>query len=344
VRRRFTIRRALAVAATAVLFPIAAAVTEGLPTASAAFWPAGVDFWVDSGMGPIKSRVFRAHDGNTRRVVYALDGLRARNDLNGWEIETNIAQLLTSWNINVVMPVGGQSSFYSDWVAPSSFGPLGSSSGSAAGLSSATGSSSGSADQRVRNTWETFLTRDLPAALHARLGFASTRNGVFGLSMGGSAALTLAAYHPNQFSYAGSFSGFLNNSAPGMPTAMRLALLDSGGYNIDDMWGPPYSPGWYRNDPFAFAPLLQRENIRLFIAGGSGVPTGKDFPRSPVDVLNAMGVEAVASEQTRAFEIRLDTLGYHNVVYDFAPFGTHSWVYWADDVATMLPDLSTHIG
>ena len=72
-------------------------------------------------MGPIKSRIFRAKDGNTNRVVYALDGLRAPETLNGWEIETNVAQMLTDWNINVVMPVGGQSSFYADWNAPSSF-------------------------------------------------------------------------------------------------------------------------------------------------------------------------------------------------------------------------------
>ncbi|EUA16259.1 esterase family protein [Mycobacterium xenopi 4042] len=31
-------------------------------------------------------------------------------------------------------------------------------------------------------------------------------------SMGGSSALVLAAYHPQQFAYAGSMSGFLNLS------------------------------------------------------------------------------------------------------------------------------------
>ena len=83
----------------------------------------GYDFWVDSDMGAIKSRIFRAADGNTNRVVYALDGMRARDDLNGWEIDTNVARALTAANINVVMPVGGQSSFYADWNAPSTFGP-----------------------------------------------------------------------------------------------------------------------------------------------------------------------------------------------------------------------------
>jgi diacylglycerol O-acyltransferase/trehalose O-mycolyltransferase len=336
---RRAVCRALILIAAILLGISTSTITDTVPRASAAFWPAGIDVWVNSAtMGPIKSRVFRARDRNTRRVVYALDGLRARDDLNGWEIETDIAQLLTSWNINVVMPVGGQSSFYTDWLAPSDFGPL---SGSA-------GSSSGSFRAYPnRATWETFLTHDLPAALRARFGFASTRNGIFGLSMGGSAALTLAAYHPNQFSYAGSFSGFLNISAPGMPEALRLAMLDAGGYNVDDMWGPPWSPGWYRNDPFVFAPLLQRENIRLFIAAGNGVPSGYDSPHSVVDAWNdfiGMNLETLAAENTQAFRIRLMTLGYNNVVYYFPPAGLHNWAYWNDDVKAMAPDLSAHIG
>ena len=47
--------------------------------------------------------------------------MRARGDLSGWEIETEVARELTKWNINVVMPVGGPSSFYADWNAPGNF-------------------------------------------------------------------------------------------------------------------------------------------------------------------------------------------------------------------------------
>lgn len=300
-------------------------------------------------MGPIKSRVFRAADGNTRRVVYALDGLRARNDLNGWEIETNVAQTLTKWNINVVMPIGGQSSFYTDWVAPSSFGPLGSSSGSGTGSASGsagTGSASGSANQQVKYMWETFLTRDLRYALKDRLGFQPFRNGIFGLSMGGSAALTLAAYHPDQFNYAGSFSGFLNISVPGMPEAIRIAMLDAGGFNVDCMW-PRFSPQWFRNDPLVFADLLKRENIRLFVASGNGVPGHYDIPNSldaAVHVPIGMGLEALAFVNTQAFKVKMDIIGYHNVIWDFPPIGVHNWPYWVDNVNDMVPDMSAHIG
>ncbi len=50
--------------------------------------------------------------------------------------------------------------------------------------------------------------------LAANKNVPSTGNAVVGFSMGGSSALVLAAYHPQQFIYAGSLSGFLNLSAP----------------------------------------------------------------------------------------------------------------------------------
>ncbi len=107
--------------------------------------------------GPIKTRIFGAADGNTRRVVYALDGLRARNDLSGWEIDTDISRVLPQWNINVAMPVGGQSSFYSDWNAPSNTN-----------------------GQQSPYPWEIFLTDNLPWAMRDGLGFNPNGNGVFG--------------------------------------------------------------------------------------------------------------------------------------------------------------------
>lgn len=36
----------------------------------------------------------------------------------GWTIETNIEQFYADKNTIVVLPVGGESSFYSDWEQP----------------------------------------------------------------------------------------------------------------------------------------------------------------------------------------------------------------------------------
>ncbi|MFE3542186.1 alpha/beta hydrolase [Nocardia sp. NPDC059177] len=334
------VRRFAAGVSMALLVPVVTAVGGGMAPASAGFNGAAFDFWVDSGMGPIKSRVLRAHDGNTNRVVYVLDGMRAPENLNGWEIETDIPNALAAANINVVMPVGGMSSFYADWNSPSTFfgipgnGAPNSGSGAANALSGGPGKS-------YRYQWETFLTSDLRNALADRLGFNRFRNGVFGLSMGGSAALTLAAYHPDQFSFAGAFSGYLNISAPGMREAIRIAMLDAGGYNVDSM-APPWGPQWLRMDPFVFAPNLVANNTRLWIAAASGLPSNTDGPH--MGTVNGMALEALALANTRAFQVRMTTLGARNVVYSFPPFGIHAWNNWNDEALRMIPDLSANIG
>ncbi len=161
-----------------------------------------------------------------QKAVYLLDGMRARDDYNGWDIETPAFEWFYNSGVAAVMPVGGQSSFYSDWYSPSSFN-----------------------NQAYTYKWETFLTSELPQWLAANKQVSMTGNGVVGLSMSGGAALILSAYHPGQFKYAASLSGFLNPSALLMQQAIRVAMLDAGGYNVDNMWGAPWDGAWKRNDP-----------------------------------------------------------------------------------------------
>lgn len=318
-------RRIAGAVALAVTLPLGVTVVGGGAVVSAAPDPAARDFWVDSDMGPIKSRIWHAHDGNTNRVVYLLDGLRAQDDLNGWEIETNVGQFLASQNINVVMPVGGESSFYADWISKSNFN-----------------------GQATTYKWETFLTQQLPSALNRELGFSSTRNGVVGISMGGSAALTLAAYYPKQFNYAGSLSGYLNVSAPGMREAIRVAMLDAGRYNVDAMWGPPWNAAWLRHDPFVFADRLRANNTRVWVSAGSGVPAPGGWSRhTPQDVFNTgtgAGLEVLAVSSSRAFQVRMAAIGARNVTYNFEARGIHTWRYWENQIHDLAGDLSATIG
>ena len=116
--------------------------------------------------------------------------MEAGDDFNGWDINTAAFDWYKGSGISVVMPVGGKASFYSDWYAP------------------AVGNGG-----TFTYKWETFLTQELPAWLAANRGAPLTGNAVVGFSMGGSSALILAAFHPQQFIYAGSMSGFLNLSA-----------------------------------------------------------------------------------------------------------------------------------
>ncbi|WP_072689119.1 alpha/beta hydrolase [Rhodococcus marinonascens] len=309
-------QRAMAVGALVLVLPLGAGIVGGAvavaaPTNAgpARTAPAGGydELWVPSSMGNIKVQVQWAAGGGNA-ALYLLDGLRAQNDRNAWSFETNALDQFRDDNVTLVMPVGGESSFYTDWYAPSNFN-----------------------GQTFTYKWETFLTQDLPEFL-ANYGVSRSNNGVLGLSMGGSAALTLAAYHRDQFKFAGSLSGYLNISAPGMREAIRVAMLDAGGFNVDSMWGPPWNSAWLRNDPFVFAPRLK--GLSMYVSASSGLPGKFDHPTSAVDAFNttnAMGLEALALANTRAFQARLASLGIA-ATYDFPASGTHSWPYWGDEL------------
>ncbi|NLU82380.1 alpha/beta hydrolase family protein [Rhodococcus sp. HNM0569] len=305
----------------AVIVAPAAMVLAGTAPASAHPYDRFREDWVAApgGVGQIKVRIWLANNGSNK-AVYLLDGLRATNDVSGWEHETNAAWL-SDQGVNVVMPVGGESSFYTDWYAPSNFNA-----------------------QPYTYKWESFLTQNLPNHLAAAYGIDRHSNGVVGISMGGNAALVLAGYHRDQFKFAGSLSGYLNLSAPGMPEAIRVAMLDAGRYNADSMWGPPWDPAWRRNDPFVVAPQLA--GLPMWISAGSGLPGAHDHPVAPIDyynTANGMGLEALALAQNRAFEIRLATLGIP-AHFDFPAQGTHSWGYWQDQLWGLLPMLKGAIG
>ncbi|MEU7221265.1 alpha/beta hydrolase family protein [Nocardia iowensis] len=301
--------RILAVGAAVMALPIAAGMAAPIATAAPVHAPvlrapAGgfEDLMVPSSMGPIKVQVQWASRGGNA-ALYLLDGLRARDDRNAWSFETNALQQFANDNITLVMPVGGQSSFYTDWYAPSNTN-----------------------GQKTTYKWETFLTKELPAFLEG-YGVSRTNNAVAGLSMGGSGALALAAYHRDQFKFAASYSGYLNISAPGMREAIRIAMLDAGKFNVDSM-AAPWSPAWLRMDPFVFAPQLK--GLPMYISAASGLPGQYDAPNSAIGVFNtgnAMALEALSLVNTRAFQARLASLGIP-ARFDFPAVGTHSWKYW----------------
>ncbi|QLY31167.1 alpha/beta hydrolase [Nocardia huaxiensis] len=314
--------RLLAAGAAALAIPTAAAVAApSIALAAPAHGPvhrspAGgfEELMVPSSMGPVKVQVQWAKNGGSK-ALYLLDGLRARDDRNAWSFETNAMQQFENDDITLVMPVGGQSSWYADWT-----------------------SASNTNGQKYTYKWETFLTKELPDFL-AGYGVSKTNNAIVGLSMSGPAALRLAAYNRGMFKHASSFSGPLNWNAPGMREAIRVMMLDAGRFNVDSM-AAPWSPAWLRMDPAVFAPQLK--GLPMYISAASGLPGSHDAPNSAVGVFNtanAMGIEAISMVTTRLFQQRLNSLGINSAVYDFPASGTHSWKYWEDELWKARPHI-----
>ncbi|HET8994666.1 MAG TPA: alpha/beta hydrolase-fold protein [Rhodococcus sp. (in: high G+C Gram-positive bacteria)] len=282
-----------------------------------------VALWIDSpSMGtPIQVQLLLARDWNLTPdarfpSVFMLDGLRARDDENGWTIETDAEQFFADKNVNVVLPVGGQSSFYADWV-----------------------------DQNNGQTykWETFLTEELPPILEKDWRTTDKR-GVVGLSMGGTAAMFLAARNQGFFQFAGSLSGILTTTTLGMPEAIRYAMQDAGGFDVDAMWGEPGSENWESHDPYLLAEKLR--GVSMYVSSGSGSTGPYDQPTAVPGVSTnyaGMGLEILSRLTSQAFATKLNKNGIPaQIVY--RPSGTHSWPYWEFELHQLWPQLANTLG
>lgn len=273
---------------------------------------------------PAMGRTIRVQfQGGGAHAVYLLDGLRARDDENGWDINTAAFEWYYQSGLSLVMPVGGQSSFYSDWYQP------------AAG-----------SNGTLTYKWETFLTQELPAWLALNKAITPINNAVIGLSMSGSAALTLAIWHPQQFIFAGSLSGFLNPSLGLWPTLIGLAMKDGGGYRSTDMWGPSNDPAWQRNDPMVNVARLVANGTAVWIYCGTGAPSELDNTDDPTfgGLFTAGYLENITLNTNKEFQRKYQAAGGRNAVFNFPPSGTHSWGYWGAQLQAMKGDLQRVLG
>ncbi|UAK34119.1 esterase [Nocardia asteroides] len=307
--------------ATALVVPLAASMSVEAPAAAeptvAAAAPAlekvrwlsdrRVAVWVTSpSMGvPIQVQLLLARDWNARPearfpVLFLLDGLRATEDENGWTKEAGAVDFFADKNVTVVLPVGGQSSFYSDWLEP---------------------------DNGRTYKWETFLTKELPPLLESHWRATNVR-GVEGLSMGGTAAMFLAARNPGFVRHAASYSGFLTTTTLGMPQAIEFAMRDAGGFDSAAMWGPQTGPAWEAHDPYALADKLR--GVSLYVSSGSGAIGPYDqalgIPGISTNVAG-MGLEILSRLTSQNFVTKLSKLAIPAQV-NYRPSGTHSWPYW----------------
>ena len=171
-----TMPRRLAIAAMGASLLSGLAVASGGSPVAGAFSKPGLPVEYLEVPSPSMGRNIKVQfQGGGSHAVYLLDGLRAQDDYNGWDINTPAFEWYLQSGLSIVMPVGGQSSWYTDWYKPAC----------------------GKAGCQTYK-WETFLTSELPAFLGSK-GVKSTGGAAVGLSMAGASALNLANYHPAQF-------------------------------------------------------------------------------------------------------------------------------------------------
>lgn len=253
-----------------------------------------------------------------RPTLYLLNGAGGGEGNGHWFEQTDIVDFVDDKNVNVVVPMRGAYSYYTDWV---NVDPV-----------------------LGRNKWTTFLTKELPPVIDGELNTTGV-NAIAGISMAGTSALSLAEAAPDLYTAVASYSGCAETSTDVGRLAIQAVVELRGGGDVANIWGPIGSPAWREHDPVVNAGKLRGKSI--YISSGTGLPgphdrlTGAGIGGDTViyaDQIAVGGViEAATHHCTRNLERRLDQLGIPATI-DYEP-GTHSWPYWQDQLAKSWPTL-----
>lgn len=243
----------------------------------------------------IVNDVFKAPGTASAPVFYLLNGIDGGLDNKGWFGLTNVQGFFADKNVNVVSPIGGQNSYYTDWIADDP--ALG------------------------RNKWQTYLTQELPPVINQELK-ANGRNAVGGLSMSGGSALDLAIQAPGLYRGAGSYSGCPATSDPNQANQIALSLIPSGA-NAANMWGPLGGPDWVAHDPSKNAAKLK--GVAVYAAASTGAVGAVD--NLPPDFPTPIGgqvVEGITLQCTQMFADAANAAGVP-ITFVVRPEGAHTW-------------------
>lgn len=255
----------------------------------------------------VSNRVIRAA-GGPAPTLYLLTGIGGGTDGISWWDDTDVREFFADKHVNVVMPIGGAYSMYTDWLTD---------------------------DPMVgRNRWQTYLTRELPGVIDARLG-ATRRNAIAGVSMSAGSAIDLAIQARDVYSAVAAYSG-CPWASDALGVAMVSAQVIRGGANPVNMWGELGQEIWQRHDAFVNAGALAGKTI--YLSAATGTPGAIDEGGLPFPP-----IEAIASSCTAAFADRLGELGLP-VIHVNRPEGAHTWGQFETDLHDSWPYLARALG
>lgn len=260
-----------------------------------------------------------------RPTLYLLNGAGGGQDDASWQKKTDIVNgFLGDKNVNVVQPVGGKWSYYTDWISDD--------------------------PELGRNKWKTFFTEELPPLIDGALGTNGV-NAIAGLSTSGTTVLNLPIAKPGLYKAVAAYSGCAQTSDPVGREFVKLTVNTWGGGNVENMYGPDGAPAWSENDPLLHADKLR--DLDLYISTGNGLPGQYDTLNGPYALPGAYGlgnqmliggvIEAGTNYCTHNLKTKLDSLGIP-ATYNFRNSGTHSWGYWRDDFMNSWPVLAHGLG
>ena len=260
-------------------------------------------------------------------TLYMLNGADGGEGRANWINQSDIIDYYgKNLNANIVIPMSGAFSYYTDWV--SKYNKAG-----------------------YKPMWETFLTKELPQTIEKELK-ANGKRAIAGMSMSATSSLNLAAHNQGFYDSVGSFSGCASTTK-GLAPAFIGITLARGGTNVNEMWGGSHTPAALRDDALVNAKDLVKQP-NLYVSNASGL-VGKhdvlsservrgDLSAATTVAVEGGVIEAATNGCTHDLDVKLRSLGKKDATFNFRNTGTHQWGYWQDDLRDYLPVLNKAFG
>jgi diacylglycerol O-acyltransferase / trehalose O-mycolyltransferase len=243
--------------------------------------------------------VFKARSSGAP-TFYLLPGIDGGDNLDpggnfapgakSWFGMTDIQGFFANKNVNVVSPLGGQFSWWTNWV--------------------------NDADKQ----YQTYMTSELPPLINKQYN-TNGRNAVGGLSSTGGTAVDYAVQAPGLFRAVASYSGMLNPSAD--PGQVGMTMM-GGGLSADNMWGPAGGPLWIQHDPTRNAGALKGTAVYVAASGSGNVGSVDRLPEGFGPNFTGGLIERIVADSTKAFADAAGAAGVP-ITYVVRPDGSHTW-------------------
>ncbi|MGO2800751.1 MAG: alpha/beta hydrolase [Corynebacterium variabile] len=273
-------------------------------------------------------------DAANAPTIYLLNGADGGSGKANWLSQTTAIDFYGNriGNVNVVIPMSGGFSYYTDWQQESGLDGDGNGNGGV-------------------QKWETFLTSELPGAMEqGHLGTSSDKRAIVGMSMTGSTSLVYAEHNPGMYDAVGSYSGCPATSGAGATAVDATLAMKGTGVTYEQMWGDRNgATARYNDAQVNVAELGDQQNI--YVSSGTGllgehdVWSSPDVNRNLINESTVAGqgspIEAVTNGCTHMFKAAADKAGVSdNITWNFHNTGTHQWAYWREDMYQSWPTLS----
>jgi S-formylglutathione hydrolase FrmB len=204
-----------------------------------------------------------------------------------WFGMNDIQGFFANKNVSVVSPLGGQFSWWTNWIADGS------------------------------KQYQTYMTSELPGVINSMYK-TNGRNAVGGLSSTGGTAIDYAVQAPGLFKAVASYSGLPAASAN--PQEVALTLI-GGGQSADA--GPAGGPVRIAHDPSKNIDKLKGTAVYAAASGGGQGPVDR-LPDGFGNNFAGGLIEGIVLENTKIFA-HAAAAGGLPIMFVIRPEGSHTW-------------------